>query len=179
MRKKLILASASVCLAALVLTAGCDRSPNAQTSRAQTIRSEASADAGEDYIPLLVPYQGLMVGIIDGSARQIFHHAAAATPLDDGDWTAAGLAAVNIIATTTLLSMKGSGPNDAHRHADPEWRALVEDLQNASVFVAISIQRRDRQALNHMSDLLATSCQSCHDKFRVSLPPDTSRFALR
>lgn len=175
MRVKPILAS----LAALLLTAACDRSPAAQTPVGQSLRIRAHADAGEDYIPLLVPYQGLMAGIADGSARQIFHHAAAAAPLDDEDWTAAGLAAVNIIAATTLLSMKGSGPQDARRHADPEWRGLVEDLQNASVFVALAVQQRDRQALNHMSDLLAKSCQSCHDKFRVPPSPDTSRFALR
>lgn len=179
MRTKPTFAGIGVSLAGLALAAGCDRSPDAQTPAIQPVLMEASADAGEDYIPLLVPYQGLMAGIIDGSARQIFHRTAAAAPLDDDDWTAAGLAAVNIIATTTLLSMKGGGPQDARRHADPEWRALVEDLQNASVFVALAVQQRDRPALDRMSDLLAKSCQSCHDKFRVPLPSDKSSFALR
>jgi hypothetical protein len=165
-------------LGALLLAAGCDRSPRAQTptQAGQLTSVEAITDGP---LPLLVPYRGLMVGVIDWSAYGIFKLSTTDRPMDDDDWSAAGMAAVNIIATSTLLSMEGSGAEDKRRHSNPAWIGMAGDLQNASVLVAMAVQQRNRAEFVRMANLLADTCQTCHDRFRVLPLPDTSRFAVR
>lgn len=134
---------------------------------------------GEEQLPLHVPYRGLMVALIDWSAYGIFSLASKDGPISDEDWTAAGLAAVNLIAAATLLTMRNSNDDDLRRLADPAWLGMAADLQNASVFVAIAVETRDRSDFRRTADMLAKTCQSCHDKFRALPPKDTSRFAVR
>lgn len=165
-------------LGALLLTAGCDRSPTAQPLT-QAPKPPSVEDVADDPFPLLVPYRGLMIGLIDWSAYGIFKLSVTNSPMDDDDWSAAGMAAVNIIATSTLLSMEGSGADDKRRLSDPAWRGMVGDLQNASLFVAMAVQQRNRADFVRRANLLADTCQACHDKFRVLPRPDTSRFAVR
>lgn len=130
-------------------------------------------------LPLLVPYAGLMVGIVDWSSYGVFYLATQDTVLNEDDWTAVGLAAVNLIATSTLLSMPGSGPDDRQRVEHPDWLRRVSDFQNANLLVLAAVQRRDRPAFDRAADLLAETCQSCHRQFKVMPAKDTSRFAVR
>ncbi|MEQ1783882.1 MAG: hypothetical protein ABMA14_21195 [Hyphomonadaceae bacterium] len=133
----------------------------------------SNADRGNP-LPLLVPYRGLMIGIIDWSAYGVFTIADSKEQLSDGDWTAAGMAAVNIIAASTLLTLPGSGREDAIRLAEPEWRDMVEAMQNASVSVALAVQGQDKPRLAATAGLLADSCNTCHERFR-ELPYERSR----
>lgn len=136
-----------------------------------------AANVDQPALPLLVPYAGLMVGIVDWSSYGIFYLATHDAPMNEDDWTAAGLAAVNLIATSTLLSVPGSGHSDRARVEDPDWLVRVADFQNASVTVLAAVQGRDRPAFDRAADLLAETCQSCHSQFKVMLPKDTSQFA--
>jgi hypothetical protein len=137
------------------------------------IASPVASDADHgDPLPLLVPYRGLMAGIIDWSAYGVFTIADSKEQLSDSDWAAAGMAAVNIIAASTLLTLPGSGRDDASRLADEEWRDMVEEMQNASVFVALAVQGQDKPRLVAMAGLLADSCNTCHERFRE---PPTAR----
>lgn len=169
----------SVLFASAIALAACDSAYGVESRTHEATASRfASPVAGyveqRDPLPLLVPYRGLMAGIIDWSAYGIFTVAASEKQLDDSDWTAAGMAAVNIIAASTLLTLPRSELEDAERFADPQWRGMVEEMRNASVFVALAVQRKDRPGFTTMADLLADSCQACHDRFRT-LPRQSSR----
>lgn len=167
------LIASALAVSACAVAPGIDsRTPDSAMSRiAASVAS--NADPG-DPLPLLVPYRGLMAGIIDWSAYGVFKIADSKEQLDDSDWTAAGMAAVNIIAASTLLTLPGSGKDDANRLAAPEWRDMVEEMQNASVFVALAVQGKDKPRLVAMADLLVDSCNACHERFR-ELPYERSR----
>ncbi len=175
-----IFSSLAVAVAGITLLAACDRSPSAQMpNHLQTAAGVANAVETGDPLPLFVPYRGLMVGIIDWSSFGVFHLATNDKPLTDSDWTAAGLAAINLIAVSVLLTIPNSNTDDQRRLADPAWTERVADFQSASVLVATAIDKRNRADFNRTADMLATTCRSCHDIFRVLPPDNTSRFAVR
>jgi len=180
MIKSRSLATLACTMASFLLLAACDRSPAAQTLPANPVAVvQLTASDAEGPLPLLVPYRGLMVGIIDWSSYGIFHLATSDQPLSESDWTGAGLAAVNLIAISSLLAMPNSNVDDHRRLADPAWLGMAADLQNASVFVAMAVEAHDRADFSRAADMLADTCQSCHDRFRVLPSNGTSRFAVR
>lgn len=134
-------------------------------------------NASEKPLPLLVPYLGLMTGIIDWSAYGIADLAGQGGPETESDWEAAGMAAVNLVAVSTLLSMEGTGPGDLRRYAHPEWKGLVSDFQNASLLVALAVQHRDTAAYLQFADTLTDTCEACHRRFKTSPPAPTTEFA--
>jgi hypothetical protein len=148
--------------------------------------SESSRDSGlpaggeSHALPLRVPIKAVMAGIIDFSAHGVFRSATSETPLNDGDWLAAGLAALNLIASTTLITTPGVGPEDAIWVAQPEWRMWASQMQTASIDAGVAVRNRDRDALLSSADRLARACQSCHTMFRRELPViESPRFASR
>lgn len=154
--------------------------PGAEMAIAQpAIAQSSDIQEAEPALPLLVPYRGLMAGIIDWASYGIFTLAAQDAPLSEADWTSAGFAAVNIVATSSLLTMRNSNEDDHRRLADPAWLGMAADLQNASLFVAMAVDARSRVELRRTADMLARTCQSCHDRFRSLPPKDTSRFVKR
>lgn len=131
----------------------------------------------EKPLPLLVPYVGLMTGIIGWSAYGITDLADQGGPRTGDDWDAAGMAAVNLVAMSTLLSMEGSGAGDFHRYSHPEWKGFVSDFQNASLLVALAVHDRDTAAYLHFSDVLTDTCQACHSRFKTAPPDATTELA--
>lgn len=128
-------------------------------------------------LPMRVPIRGVMAGIIDFSAHGVFKTAMSETPLTDNDWTAAGLASINLISSATLITSPGAGPNDEAWVAEPEWREWAAAYQQAGVNAAIAIRRKDRAAFITAANDLANACQSCHDRFRVTDPRSHSQYA--
>jgi len=131
-------------------------------------------------LPLRVPIKAVMAGIIDFSAHGVFSSATSEKALNDADWLAAGLAALNLVASTTLITTPGPGPDDASWVAQPEWRLWASRMQAASIDVGIAVRSKDRDALLDSADRLASACQSCHATYRPDLPAiEPLRFASR
>lgn len=172
-----ILKAAPLALGLLATPLGCAEAPEPSRPALELARATLIAISDQPSLPLLVPYAGLMVGIVDWSSYGVFYLATQDTALTEDDWTAAGLAAVNLIATSTLLSMPGSGYNDRQRVEHPDWLGRVADFQNTSVLVLAAVQGRDRPAFDRAADLLAQTCQSCHKQFKVMPSKETSQFA--
>lgn len=139
--------------------------------------SEPAATISQPPLPLRVPIRGVMAGLVDFSAHGVFTTATAEGELSEADWLAAGLAAINLVSATTLITTAGAGPHDAEWVQDPEWRRWAMDMQAASINAGIAIRRKDRASFLSAADRLAQSCQSCHETFRI--PPSTtaSQFA--
>jgi hypothetical protein len=121
-------------------------------------------------LPLRVPIKGVMAGIIDFSAYGIFETATHEMPLTDDDWLAAGLAAINLIGSTTLITSAGTGPQDAEWVADPDWRRWATEMQAVSIDAGIAIRQKDRGSYLAAANRLAGACRSCHDRFRPDAP---------
>jgi len=118
-----------------------------------------------------------MAGIVDFSAHGVLSTATSKDELTENDWTAASLAAINLIGSATLITSAGTGPKDRAWVANPEWRKWAELLQRSSNEAGLAIQRKDRPALLDASYRLATSCQSCHAAFRIEPPSLNKEFA--
>lgn len=170
-------------LATVVALTGCTTATVASLPSLSTGVDNLSAprSSGEAVpLPLLVPVRGIMAGVIDFSAYGVFQAATSSKLLTEEQWSSAGLAAVNLIAASTLITLPSSQPQDAEWIADPEWLRKAADMQNASVLVGVAINRQDGPGLLKTANLLADSCQSCHDRFKPDLPKtDLSQFASK
>lgn len=180
MIKRRIFSSLAAALAGITLFIACDRSASAQTpAHLPPASSVIDAAAPPEPLPLFVPYRGLMVSIIDWCSFGVFHLATTDEVLTDSDWTAAGLAAVNLIAVSVLLTTPNGNADDQRRLADPAWMERAADFQAASILVTAAIESRSRADFERTADMLATTCQSCHDMFRVLPRDDATQFAIR
>jgi hypothetical protein len=151
-------------------------SSEAQTPPASAVDpARSGGSGGRPPLPLRVPILGVMAGTIDYSAYGLFSVATTDRRLSEDDWLAAGLAAVNLIAATTLITSEGSGPNDAAWVADPSWRGWADAMQKASLDAAIAVREKDRAALLSSANQIAQACQSCHRQFRPDLPIESAR----
>jgi len=166
----------SACLVLLVAVSMAMARPGASNVR-QSETVQLFTNASDKPLPLLVPYLGLMIGIIGWSAYGIADLADKGGPETESDWEAAGMAAINLVAVSTLLSMEGSGPGDLARYSHSEWKALASDFQNASLLVALAVQHRDTTAYLKFADTLAETCEACHKRFKTSSPAPTTEFA--
>jgi hypothetical protein len=111
-----------------------------------------------------------MAGIIDFSAYGIFETATSEAPLSDDDWLAAGLASINLIGSTTLITSAGTGSQDAEWVANPDWRHWATEMQSASVDAGIAIRQKNGGAYLAAANRLADACSSCHQQFRPEAP---------
>lgn len=171
----------SIALLAAIGLSGCglDLAPAPPRAEADLSALAVSFVDNTGPLPLLAPYAGVMVGIIDGSASAISTLVRIDRPLTDTEWTGAGLAGVNIISASTLLTLPASGPDDARRLADPRWRDSAQDMQSASVLVLAAVQARNTQRLRLAADRLKDTCQACHHVFKQGSRVDGRDFASR
>ncbi|MBP9234220.1 MAG: cytochrome c [Hyphomonadaceae bacterium] len=130
-------------------------------------------------LPLRIPIKGVMAGIIDFSAHGVFTLAISDKPLTDSDWTAAGLASINLIGSASLITLPGSGPDDADWIATPEWQVWAKTFQQASITTAIAIRGKNQAGFLAAANTLADACQSCHSRFRTIGRPDASEMASK
>ena len=124
-----VIASASVLLAAGLI---CSRAtPQTEPSDLTFVQQAipASTKSGDGPLPLLAPYRALMTGLTGWAAYGLFKMNASEEPFSDKDWSDSGMAAVNLTAIATLLSLEGSGKDDKRRFADPDWKGMAADMQ--------------------------------------------------
>jgi hypothetical protein len=130
----------------------------------------ASLAATHPPLPLRMPIAGVMLGVIDFSSHGLFKIATSEGVPSTQDWYAAGLASLNLIGSSTLITLPGTGDNDDIWVDDPRWRTFAITMQGASVDAGIATRNRDQVALLLAADRLAKACQACHDVFRPELP---------
>jgi hypothetical protein len=166
-------AAAAFLLTAFALGASATAQSPAFGADASAARPDQAAPGGEpdSPLPLRTPIRAVMAGIIDFSSHGVFLAAMAEGTLNENDWLATGLAALNLVGAATLITTAGAGPNDSSWVADPDWRQFAFDMQASSINVGIAVRQKNRAALLAAADRLARSCQSCHDQFRHDQPP--------
>lgn len=161
------------------LTAPCASPPSASIEPpGQAGDTGASGGLLPAPLPLLVPLQGVMAGIVTDGAITIFRSAASAQPLSEEDWLTTGLAAINLIGASSLITLAGTGPQDRRRIADPRYRMWAEAMQGASVSIGSAAARQNRTDFLAGARRLADVCDSCHALYqdRPVVPP---QYALK
>jgi hypothetical protein len=120
-------------------------------------------------LPLRIPIPAVMTGAINRSSSIVFQAAASTSDLSEDDWLSVGEAAVNLTGAATLITIPGTGPQDAEWTTNPKWRGLSSDMQDAAIAVGAAASKKDRSALTESTARLAQSCQSCHLEFSARL----------
>jgi hypothetical protein len=120
-------------------------------------------------LPLRIPILVVMAGGINATSSDVFRTNLSASDLSDEDWLRMGEAAISLTGDATLITLPGTGPNDAIWVADPRWMRSASDMQAASFAIGAAASRKDRVALSEATARLAQSCQSCHLVFSPHL----------
>jgi hypothetical protein len=114
-----------------------------------------------------------MAGGVNTASGDVFRTNLSASDLSDEEWLRMGEAAISLTGDATLITLPGTGPNDAIWVADPRWMQSASDMQAASFAIGAAASRKDRAALSEATARLAQSCQSCHLVFSPHLVTST------
>lgn len=120
-------------------------------------------------LPLRVPISAIMTGTISISSYRIFQGATVVERLSDDDWLRIGADAVELVGAATLITVPGTGSQDAAWVSNPAWTEQSAAMQSAAMAVGGAAAKRDREALGQSTARLAQSCQSCHMIFSPRL----------
>jgi len=85
-----------------------------------------------------------------------------------GGWGAVENAALTLADSADLLMTPGrkcSNGKDVPI-ANADWAQMVQGLRDASMFAYKAALTKDRDKMLQASDVLATSCSNCHNKYR-------------
>ncbi|HVY88402.1 MAG TPA: hypothetical protein VG942_06005 [Hyphomonadaceae bacterium] len=161
----------------LVFLAACATpGPSLQDSAYAQDEDSATDDGAPPPLPLQVPVQGLMAGLVDSAARDILGPAAKPEAMSTHEWLQAGLAAITLSGASTLITSHGSNPDDVSRLTDPDYQDGAVALQAASRAVGRAVLRTDAKAYHLAAEQLAAACQSCHQEYRPGLHSAASEF---
>src|SRR5689334_19150696 len=95
-------------------------------------------------LPLRIPIPAVMTGTINRSSYVVFQAAASPGDLSNDDWLRIGEAAVSLTGAATLITIPGTGPQDAEWVANPKWRGLSSDMQAAAIAVGVAASKKNR-----------------------------------
>ncbi len=118
------------------------------------------AEAGP--IPLRIPINSVMAGVVNRASFDIFQANTAPNELSEQDWLRVGAAAIDLVGAATLTTIPGTGDNDAAWVAEPDWLKYSIEMRDSAMAVGRAASTQDRAALSEGSARLAQSCQSCH-----------------
>ena len=121
-------------------------------------------------LALPIPINAVMVALVDFAADGIWRPAASEVPLTDAQWLLAEQDAYNLIASTTLMTTRGTGTNDANWIKDPDWRRWASEMQVVALEAKAAVDAKDQARLRLVGDRLIELCQTCHQKFKPGLP---------
>ncbi len=122
-------------------------------------------------VPLHTSLNAVMVYLVDPVAHEIWEYSDK-QGMTEMDWLRAEQHAVNLIAASTLISIKGTGAGDGIWVADPLWRAWVVNMQSSAHLALLAAQKKDQQALAKAGEVILDACESCHQKFKPALPTE-------
>jgi hypothetical protein len=111
-----------------------------------------------------------MVALIDFAADGVWRPAVSEIALNDQQWLLAEQDAINLIASTTLITLPGTGDNDAAWIKAPDWRRWASEMRVVAFEAKAAVDGKDQERLRLVGDRLVELCQACHQKFKPGLP---------
>ncbi len=113
----------------------------------------------------------VMVGVVDHNSHILWDIALPKkAPKNDADWHTLEHASVTLAAAGSMIVMGGSGPDDAKWAADPEWRKMAQNMTDAALKAKLAVDSKNPAGVLAAGDDLVMTCESCHAKFKPSIP---------
>lgn len=139
----------------------------------------STAPAAAQPVLLSQSIDAIMVAVIDFAADGIWRPAASETPLTDAQWLLVQQDAVAISAAATLITLPGTGINDAAWVKAEDWRRWATEMRELGDEARIAAQTKDQAQLALVGDRLIEVCQACHNTYKPGLPTmGVTRFPL-
>ena len=124
-----------------------------------------------EFIELQTSVNAIMVGVVDWAAHEIWEAGYAET-LTGRNWLTAKQYAIQLLASSTLVSLGGTGSADRGWVQNPDWQLwttrMIEETQHAIA----AIDAKDQTALRESGDRLVQSCEGCHAVFKPETPTE-------
>jgi hypothetical protein len=128
-----------------------------------------SDDTGS--VALKTSINALMVALVDHAAHEIWE-AGSAERLTGRDWQVVEQHALQLVASGSLISLAGTGPQDAAWVATPAWRDWARELTDGGLATLDAVQKSDQRALRAAGQAIVETCFGCHDMFKPDAPTE-------
>ena len=124
-----------------------------------------------DFVPLGTSINALMVALVDHAAHEIWEAASAAS-LTGRDWQTVEQHAIQIVASGTLVSIGGTGPEDRNWVKEPAWQEWSRALSEGGRAALMAAEHTDQRALQAAGQQIIDACFGCHDRFKPDAPTE-------
>ena len=115
----------------------------------------------------------IMVGQVDHAAHEILGLSLADSQrLTIGAWQELEHNAIQLISSTSAITMGGSGVNDAMWVAQAGWREFTGQMNDAASTALQATRVQDLPALMDAADALRGSCDGCHRQYKPEIPTE-------
>ncbi|MBT8148267.1 MAG: cytochrome c [Gammaproteobacteria bacterium] len=115
----------------------------------------------------------IMVGQVDHAAHEILRLSLADNQrLTIGAWQELEHNAIQLISSTSAITMGGSGVNDAMWVAQSGWREFTLLMNEAASSALQATRSQDLPALMGAADSLRASCDGCHLQYKPEIPTE-------
>jgi len=128
-----------------------------------------SNEAGS--VPLKTSINALMVALVDHAAHEIWE-AGSAERLTGRDWQIVEQHALQLVASGALISLAGTGPQDATWVTTPAWQDWARKLTDGGLATLAAVQKSDQRALHAAGQAIVDTCFGCHDMFKPDAPTE-------
>jgi hypothetical protein len=127
--------------------------------------------ANSSFQPLQTSINAVMVDLVDHAAHNIWD-ASYAEVLNGRDWQEVEQHAIQLVASGTLMSLGGTGPQDRGWVASPVWQEWSRKLIDSGLSAQAAVKATDQKALETAGDVLVQTCIGCHQAFKPDLPTE-------
>ncbi len=115
----------------------------------------------------------IMVGQVDHAAHQILQLSMEdQSRLTIGAWQELEHSAIQLISSTSAITMGGAGVNDAMWVAQSGWRDFAGRLNVAATSALQAIRSQDLPAMLGAADSIRASCDGCHQQYKPEVPTE-------
>jgi hypothetical protein len=160
------LRGSTVVVAGAWLIAGC-------SSPAPVEQQKPAQPAAEAPAPLRSPVSinAEMVTIVDHAGHQLWE-AERRAPKTDADWANIEEHATQVAAAGALVTMAGTGVQDAVWVGSPGWQKWARALSDAGLAAIKASQEKNLEGLVAANGQLVDACEGCHKEFKPQLPSE-------
>jgi len=122
------------------------------------------------FVPV-VSINEIMVGQIDHAANFILDLGGNPDQqLIANAWEEVEHHAIQLVSSTSALTMGGSGENDAMWVAQPDWREFTRQFSDATSMALEAARRQDLAQVQVAGEAMRAVCDACHAQYKQDEP---------
>jgi hypothetical protein len=114
-----------------------------------------------------------MVSVVDHAGHALWDvEREGRAPKAREDWELVAEHAIQIAAAGSLITLRGTGPNDLTLTQQADWKKWARAMSDAGVAAFKASEQQDMKALVAANSQLVDSCEGCHKQYKPSLPSE-------